>query len=110
MSNVTLIIAGRSYPIACADGEEEHITNLGRAIDEKLHAMGQASGQSEARTLLFAALLLADENFELTNRKPGIVPATPAPGAAEDIAPLLETLAERLESCAAALEERHEAH
>lgn len=111
MSNVTLTIAGRSYPIACADGEEEHIANLGRAIDEKLHAMGAIAGQSEARTLLFAALLLADENFELANRKPGgSAPPEAVPDPADEIAPLLEKLAERLESCAEALEQGHQAH
>jgi cell division protein ZapA len=110
VSNVTLIIAGRDYPIACADGEEEHVANLGRAIDEKLHAMGASTGQSEARTLLFAALLLADENFELANRKPGTASPKPAPDLADEIAPLLESLAERLESCAKALEDGQEAH
>ena len=61
MSDVTLSIGGRNFSVACAAGEEAHIAMLGQTIDAKLAAMGGVSGQSEARILLFAALLLADE-------------------------------------------------
>ncbi len=64
MSNVTLTIGGRHYTVACAAGEEAHIEKLGGAIDAKLQGTPGLSGQSEARTLLFAALLLADELHE----------------------------------------------
>lgn len=100
MSNVTLTIDGRHYTVACGAGEEEHIAQLGRAIDAKLQAMPSLSGQSEARTLLFAALLLADELDEL--RQAGGAAQTPQDEAAA--AEALETVAERLESLAARLE------
>ena len=61
MSDVTLTIAGRGYTIACDPGQERHIGSLGRAIDAKLTELPGLAGQSETRTLLFAALLLADE-------------------------------------------------
>jgi cell division protein ZapA len=97
MSNVTLEIAGRKFTVACAEGEEEHIEMLGRTIDGKLADMPNVASQSEARALLFAALLLADENHELKQAKPG---ASPGP----DIAEPLEALAEKLESLAIQLE------
>lgn len=97
MSNVTLEIAGRKFAVACAEGEEEHIVMLGRVIDGKLAEMPNVASQSEARTLLFAALLLADENHEL---KQGKSVGNPAP----DIAEPLEALAEKLESLAIQLE------
>ena len=96
MSNVTLTIGGRFYTVACAAGEEAHIEALGRTIDGKLAGMPNLSGQSEARTLLFAALLLADELHELRS---GNAPAEDY-GAAET----LEALADRLEGLAAALD------
>jgi cell division protein ZapA len=65
MSNVTLDIAGRKFTVACAEGEESHISMLGRAINAKLLDMPNIANQSEARALLYAALLLADENHEL---------------------------------------------
>jgi cell division protein ZapA len=63
MSEVALSIGGRVYRVACAPGEEEHISRLGGVINDKLAAMGNLSGH-EAQNLLFAALLLADEVHE----------------------------------------------
>jgi cell division protein ZapA len=98
MSNVTLDIAGRKFTVACAEGEEAHITMLGRTIDAKLQDMPHIGSQSEARALLFAALLLADENHEMKNG--GSAP----PEAGPEIAESLEMLAGRLESMASQLE------
>jgi cell division protein ZapA len=98
MSNVTLEIAGRKFTIACAEGEEAHIAMLGRSIDDKLLGMPGIASQSEARALLYAALLLADENHEL--KQGGGAPSGPAP----DIADGLEALAARLETVASHLE------
>lgn len=100
MSNVTLTIGGRQYRVACADGQEDHIVRLGAAIDEKLSTMGDA-GPNEARALLFAALLLADEIYEL-KQQPTATP--PQPDLGPDPAPALEALAARLEKLAASLE------
>lgn len=99
MSNVTLLIAGREYKVACAPGEESHVTRLGRVIDGKLAEMEGASGQSEARSLLFAALLLADELDEVrtSNRRT-------AEGQL-DIAQWLDDFAVRLENLAMRLED-----
>ena len=98
MSNVTIDIAGRKFTVACAEGEEAHIEMLGRTIDAKLEDMPQIASQSEARALLFAALLLADENHEL---KQG---SRPRASAEPDVAEGLETLAKRLEGLASQLE------
>jgi cell division protein ZapA len=98
MSNVTLEIAGRKFAVACAEGEEAHIAMLGRTIDAKLQDMPHIANQSEARALLFAALLLADENHELKGG--GGAPAETGPGMAES----LEALADRLEGLASQLE------
>ena len=59
--------------------------------------MPNLSGQSEARTLLFAALLLADELHELRS---GNAPAedTQSAEVLERLAETLEGLAERLEN------------
>jgi cell division protein ZapA len=98
MSNVSIEIAGRKFTVACDEGEEEHIAMLGRTIDGKIAGIPQIASQSEARALLFAALLLADENHELNSG--GGKPGKSAP----DVAGPLETLAERLETLAGQLE------
>ena len=98
MSNVVLHIGGREYKVACADGEEAHIADLGRLIDRKLSEMSGSGTMSEPRLLLFAALLLADEVHELRQN----AGSTPAPAASP--APALASIAERLEKLADALE------
>ena len=102
MSNVTLTIGGRRYTVACAEGEEDHIVRLGASIDAKVAGMPGLASQSEGRTLLFAALLLADELDEA--RGGASVPpsaSVPSEGADDDA---LEALAGRLEDFAARLE------
>ena len=61
MSTVTLTIGPKSYAVACADGEEAHITALGAIIAEKYNQLGASRAPLEAQNLLFAALFLADE-------------------------------------------------
>ncbi len=99
MSNVTLDIAGRKFTVACGQGEEPHIEMLGRIIGSKIEGMPGLASQSEARCLLYAALLLADEVHELRSEA-GASPVAPDEGAAE----ILESLADRLETLAAELE------
>ena len=103
MSNVNLAIGGRTYTVACAAGEEEHVLGLGRMIADKLQAMGNAAGQTETRQLLFAALLLADEVHEARHRG-GSPSAVPASGEGLVDPGRLEAIADALEKCAAALE------
>ncbi len=103
MSNVTLQIGGRSFVVACANGEEQHVTGLGRMIDGKVAEMGDGA-QSESRMLLFAALLLADELHEAGQRQPEPPAPPPAPAAPQFDVQQLEALAVRLENLASRLE------
>ncbi|MGY6551715.1 MAG: cell division protein ZapA [Erythrobacter sp.] len=64
MSTVTLTIGPKSYPIACADGEEAHIEALGAIIAGHYAKLGNARAPLEAQNMLFAALFMADEVAE----------------------------------------------
>lgn len=64
MSQVALRIGGRNYTVACAAGEEAHVSKLGELIDAKLQQLGGNPSPQESQNLLFAALLLADELHE----------------------------------------------
>ena len=99
MSNVEIYIANRQYRVACDPGEEAHLERLGAMIDGRLQSLPGAVGQSEARVLLYAALLLADDLHEQTNERA----ALPAP---DELADPLEKLAEILEGTASRLEQR----
>lgn len=101
MSNVTLTIGGREYTVACADGEEAHISGLGRIIDGKLTGVS-GNSRNEAMNLLFAALLLADENEDLKAKPSGApaVPPTPMvePERLDEIADRIENIVRLLEA------------
>lgn len=106
MTNVTLAIGGRSLTISVAAGEEAHAEMLGRMIDDRVRRLGNIATQGEARMLLFAALMLADELHEVHSRPaPAPAPAAPAePPAPAALPPELVArvthLAERVENLA----------
>ena len=100
MSDVNLRIAGRSYAVACAEGEEAHVIGLGSVIDAKVAEMGSSPAQSEVRTMLFAALLLADEVSELRKTGSSVAKA----GTRRDV--VLDAIANRLENIVAQLERK----
>lgn len=108
MSNVRLTIGGRQFTVACAEGEEAHVTELGDMIAARIAAMGEISSQSETRMLLFAALLLADDLHEASARlaQAGAAPppAPPSPPQPNGDGRRLEAIAERLENLAHRLE------
>lgn len=64
MSQVNIRVGPKTYPVVCADGEEEHIQKLASIIDEKYSQLGGARAPQEVQNLLFAALFLADELAE----------------------------------------------
>jgi cell division protein ZapA len=88
MSTVTITIGPKSYPVACADGQEAHIAALGAMIAEKYAQLGTARAPLEAQNLLFAALFLADELAEarkaLAELPPEPEPAPPVDPAETD--------------------------
>jgi cell division protein ZapA len=99
---IDLNIAGRTYQVACREGEEENLRAAARLVDGKSReALGGLGTLSEARQFLFASLLLADQ---LIDKQPGAAPAT-APAAPDPaLVERAESLAMRLESLAAQLE------
>ncbi len=102
MANVELEIAARSYSVACRDGDEPHLRQLAAIVDRKAREAAAALGNmGEARQLLLASLLLADELKEVRAGAGVPMPeAEPDPAVAE----ALERLAERVEAIAAGLE------
>ena len=103
MAEVDISIAGRPYRVACRAGEEENLRKAASMVDAKSReALAGLGTLSEARQLLFASLLLADQLIE-----GGQVAAPPPPPAAAmdpELPRRAEALASRLESLADALE------
>ena len=111
---VDLTIAGRTYQVACREGEEDNLRAAARLVDGKSReALAGLGTLSEARQFLFASLLLADE---LVDDKPAAdAPTKPRTTSEQSAAPKpqrpdpamilrAEALADRLESLAMTLE------
>ncbi|MQA64463.1 MAG: cell division protein ZapA [Alphaproteobacteria bacterium] len=113
MAQIKVHINGRSYDVACDDGQEEHVLRLGRYVDKKVGELANQIGQvGDTRLLVMAALVITDELSEaygeledIREGKAGVVGAgggtSPADArAAEDI----RALVRRIESIARSLE------
>jgi len=69
MPQVSLTIAGRVYRVACGEGEEEHLFELGEVLNRKIDLLKKDFGEiGDQRLTLMAGLTLADELSE-ANRK-----------------------------------------
>lgn len=107
MAETTLQIAGRHYDLRCRDGEEAHLAHLATLIERKAKlAQQNTPGLTEVRTLLFAALFLADEINDLKREAIGRQQRLaledddePAARAIEALGARVEKLRERLAAC-----------
>jgi cell division protein ZapA len=109
MAEVDLIIAGRPYRVACRSGEEESLRAAARLVDAKSReAISGLGTLSEARQLLFAGLLLADQLLDTNGGTAPVPAAAPEPPPVPRVDPALAEraarLASRLESLADSLE------
>jgi len=103
MAQVEVTINGRKYRVACDDGQEPHLHQLAQYVDRRVSELVSAVGQvGEARLLVMASLLIADELSEAFASLEG--GETRAGEAVERLAEATEALAEKIESIAARLE------
>lgn len=110
MPQVAISVNGRSYQIACDDGQEAHVLRLGKYVDNRVKELVAAVGQvGDARVLVMVSLLLADElsdaYSELESARTKSEGVARVLEADERISEMLETLAERIEGVAAGLEQ-----
>ncbi|MFN4354620.1 cell division protein ZapA [Parvibaculum sp.] len=69
MGQVKVSINDRSYTVACGDGEEAHVRELAGHINKHVTGLAQEVGQvGDARLLLMAGLMIADELSEALQR------------------------------------------
>ncbi len=113
MGQVAVTINGRSYEVACDDGQEDHLVRLASYIDKKMAELVTSVGQiGDTRLLVMSALLLADELSEAYSElaalrgdddevADGRVPESTAN---ETLVTGIDTLAQRVEDIAARLE------
>lgn len=62
MAQVSVVINGKSYRIACDDGEEPHLLTLAELVDKRVTQLVSSIGQIDhTRLLVMASLVIADE-------------------------------------------------
>lgn len=107
MAQIDVTINGRNYQIACDDGQEAHLEQLGEYVDRRVRELVAAVGQvGDSRLLVMVSLLIADELAETYAqlKKAGGGGDTPDPEEIESrAAEAIETAATRIEALAAQL-------
>ncbi len=110
MAQVTIRINGYGYTVGCEDGQEPHLEAMAREVDKRVEEIASSAGPvGEARLLMLASLVLADElhdrrrEFEDVRRRVARLEASPV-GADPKLGRRLGRLAERAEEIAAGLE------
>jgi cell division protein ZapA len=69
MPSVSVTINGRSYRMACDDGQEQHLLALGAQLDSTIDDLRRAFGEiGDQRLIVMAAITLADELSEMRDR------------------------------------------
>ena len=69
MAQVEIKIGGRSFEVACQDGEEHFLHSAAAMLDEEAtHLSSQIGRMPEPRMLLMAGLMLADKTAGLEDK------------------------------------------
>ena len=69
MAQVTVAIAGQTYRMACAEGEQPHLEGLAASYDARIEEMRASFGEiGDLRLHVMAAISQADELHETKRR------------------------------------------
>lgn len=69
MAQVTVTIAGRTYRMACNEGEEPHLEALAHQMDSRIEELRGAFGEiGDQRLIVMAGISVADELAEARRR------------------------------------------
>ena len=69
MSQVSVTINGRQFRMACEDGQEGHLMNLARELDNRIDRLRTKFGEiGDTRLTVMAAITVADELAEAGQR------------------------------------------
>jgi cell division protein ZapA len=118
MAQITVVINGREFRMACDDGQEAHLTRLAGVLDQRIDRLRAKFGEiGDTRLTVMAALTLADDFSEASGKLARIEPelaalqdasvisADRAKATQAAIAAALNAAAERIESLTRRLNE-----
>ena len=104
MAQFEVSINGRSYVISCDEGQDQHLSHLAEYVDKRVKELVSSVGQvGEARLLVMASLLIADELSE-TFAKVRDPNSFTSDQLEEEVAKATDAIADHIEHIAAKLE------
>ena len=69
MAQISVTINARQYRMACADGQEDHLTRLATDVDHRIQLMRNQFGEvGDMRLTIMGAITIADELADAHNR------------------------------------------
>jgi cell division protein ZapA len=69
MSQVNISIGGKTYRMACDDGQEAHLQSLGERLNQTIELLRARFGEiGDQRLTVMAAITMADQNSEAERR------------------------------------------
>jgi cell division protein ZapA len=99
MPHVEIAIGGRTFEVACQEGEEHFLHSAAAMLnDEASHMSAQIGRMPEARMLLMAGLMLADKTAISTQVEVAVIPTS--------VTDAMALIAARTEALAAEVERR----
>jgi cell division protein ZapA len=114
MAQVNVTISGKTYRMACEDGQEEHLVGMADQLNQSIERLRERFGEiGDQRLTVMAAITLADQNAEagrrlqqLSAEVAGLEEARAAvverqAGAETEIARTINEMASRIEALAA---------
>jgi len=114
MAQVNVTISGKTYRMACEDGQEEHLAGMAEELNRSIDQLRERFGEiGDQRLTVMAAITLADQNAEAERRLQqlraevaGLEEARAAvverqAGTEEEIAEAINEMAARVEALAA---------
>ena len=73
MAQVTVTIDGKAYRMACDEGQEEHLLDLGERFDRYVSHLKASFGEiGDQRITVMAGIMVMDELSELAKRVKGM--------------------------------------
>jgi len=104
MAQVAITVNGRTFQVACDDGQEKHLQDLAKYLNTKVDALASQVGQiGDLRLMLMASLMITDE---LHDAKAQIKSGGGKPADDSKVTAMLSTISKRLSGLADKAEEK----
>lgn len=101
MAEVNVTINGRTFGIACDDGQEQRVLDLAHYVDERLKAIaGAGAAGNDMHLMVLTSIVIADEVFDLLEGAPANNGAAANPEDDKKVVNAIDHLAARIDSIA----------